>query len=88
MTVEAAITMLTPGDLETAKQDWRHDPATWRRSFLLTHLTPKLDGLDPDAAAPIRERWNEVADALERHFNELPERLQVVRGQGPKYYAS
>jgi hypothetical protein len=86
MKIEHAIAMLTPGQLEVAKQNWRRDPSTWRRAFLLTHLTPKLDGIDPEAAAPIRARWNEVADALEAHFNELLERLQVVRGLGLKFY--
>lgn len=87
MKVEAAINLPTPGALEVAKQDWRRDPTTWRQRFLLTHLTPKLSGLEdnPEAAAPIRAHWNEAADALERYFDSLPKWTPRVNRLGHRY---
>ena len=87
MNVGTALELLTPGELEICKQDWRADSTTWRRQFMVTHLTPRLDGLSsPVEAAAVRAKWNEIADALEAHFNELPERFEVVRGEGLKRY--
>jgi len=75
--------------VDRSKQDWRRDPSTWRRAFLLTRLTPKLDGVsNPQATAPLHEKWHEVADTFEQHFNKLPEWKQVVRGKGLKFYSS
>ncbi len=59
MKAETAMGLITPGSLETAKQDWRRDPATWRAAFKAREVNLRAD-------------HDEVADALERHFDELP----------------
>jgi hypothetical protein len=75
MKVEAAIDLLTPGPLETAKQDWRRDPTTWRALFKAREVNLRAD-------------HDEVADALEQHFNEMQVFQPVIRGQGMKFYSS
>jgi len=54
--------LVTPGELDCAKQDWRRDPATWRARFLSVLPAERLGNADP----------NEIADGLERYFAGLP----------------
>ena len=66
MKIEAAIQLLTPGQFEVAKQDWRRDPTTWRRAFLLNHLTPRISGIsNPHEAAALRSKWHDSRAELQ-----------------------
>jgi hypothetical protein len=61
-------------------------PSTWRSRFLLTHLNPRLDGIsNPETAAALRDKWSQVADALESHFDELPKWKPRVDRLGRRY---
>jgi hypothetical protein len=52
--------LVTPSEMENARQDWKRDPATWRGRFLAA--IPVRSDVDP----------NEVADELETYFARLP----------------
>jgi len=53
---------------------------------MVSQLNPKLDGIDdPDEAAALSAKYEEMADALERHFDELPQWKPRANRLGRRY---
>jgi hypothetical protein len=73
---------LPPGEEDACRQDWRHNPETWREKFF--RRNPALAEEPLSRTLIFGDRAQATADAIEKYFETcLPKWTHRVHTKGP-----
>jgi hypothetical protein len=81
MKADRSFENLPPGEEDACRQDWKHNPETWRGRFFKRN--PQLAEEPHARNLTFGARAHEVADGLERYFDTLPNWEHRVHTKGP-----